>query len=169
MSQTDTNTQTMALCLWFDTQAEQAARFYTSIFKDSNIGTITRFGKEGFEIHGMPEGTAMTVDFELNGMKFTAINGGPMFKFSEATSIVVYCDTQEEIDHYWHHLTMEGEGGSCGWLKDKFGLSWQIIPNILPTYIAETDKEKKSRVMAAMYQMTKFNIQVMKDAYNGQA
>jgi len=167
MSQIENNSQSMAICLWFDTQAEEAARFYTSIFKNSSIGNITRFGKEGFEVHGMPEGTAMTVDFELNGMKFIAINGGPIFKFSEAISIVVNCENQEEIDHYWEHLTLEGEASQCGWLKDKFGVSWQIIPTILPKFFAEQDPEKKSRVMGTLYQMTKFNIQAMKEAYEG--
>ena len=109
----------MAICLWYDNQAEAAAEFYTSVFKDSKINRVSRFGKEGFEIHGKREGTAMTVDFEINGMNFFALNGGPKFKFNEAISVVIYCDTQEEIDHYWTRLTENGEEGPCGWGKDK--------------------------------------------------
>ena len=125
--------QEMTICLWYDSEAEEAAKFYTSIFKDSEIGEISRFGKEGFEHHGKPEGTAMTVSFKLNKMNFIALNGGPMFKFNEAISVMIHCDTQDEIDHYWFSLTEGGEEGPCGWLKDKYGVSWQIVPKITMT------------------------------------
>ena len=157
----------MAICLWYNDQAEEAATFYTSIFQDSEIGQISRFGKEGFEYHGKAEGTAMTVDFRLNQMKFIALNGGPKFRFNEAASIVVYCDTQEEIDSYWTKLTEGGEEGPCGWLKDKFGVSWQITPAILPGYLTVKDMAKRSRVERAAFQMKKFDIEKLKNAYAG--
>jgi predicted 3-demethylubiquinone-9 3-methyltransferase (glyoxalase superfamily) len=143
-------------CLWFDNQAEEAANFYTSIFKNSAITAVSRYGKEGFEFHGQPEGTAMTVVFQINGQTFTALNGGPVFKFNEAVSFQIFCDTQEEIDHYWEKLTEGGEEGQCGWLKDKYGLSWQIIPNILPSLM--TNPEKAGKVTNAFMQMKKFDI-----------
>ncbi|MEI6091436.1 MAG: VOC family protein [bacterium] len=161
-----TNTE-MNICLWYDGQAEEAANFYTSIFEDSEIGQISRFGKEGFEFHGKPEGTAMTVSFRLNQMNFIALNGGPQYKFTEAVSIIVNCDTQEEIDHYWYSLSKGGEEGPCGWLKDKFGLSWQINPRILSTYLTDKDKERRSRVEKLMFQMKKFDIELLKNAYEG--
>jgi predicted 3-demethylubiquinone-9 3-methyltransferase (glyoxalase superfamily) len=161
------NKQEMSICLWYDYQAEEAANFYTSIFQDSEIGLISRFGKEGFEYHGKPEGTVMSIDFSLNQMKFIAMNGGPKFKFNEALSIVVYCDTQEEVDYYWNKLTAGGEEGPCGWLKDKYALSWQITPTILPAYLADKDAEKRSRVSAVVFQMTKFDIKKIKKAYEG--
>ena len=157
----------MAICLWYNDQAEEAATFYTSIFQNSEIGQISRFGKEGFEYHGKAEGTAMTVDFRLNQMKFIALNGGPKFRFNEAASIVVYCDTQEEIDSYWTKLTEGGEEGPCGWLKDKFGVSWQITPAILPGYLTVKDMAKRSRVERAAFQMKKFDIEKLKNAYAG--
>ncbi|HET7732343.1 MAG TPA: VOC family protein [Paludibacter sp.] len=143
-------------CLWFDNQAEEAANFYTGIFKDSKIENISRYGKEGFEFHGQPEGTAMTVVFQINGQQFTALNGGPLFKFSEAISFQVFCDTQEEIDHYWEKLTAGGSESQCGWLKDKYGMSWQIIPSILPQLLA--DPAKAGKVTMAFMQMKKFEI-----------
>lgn len=150
-------TQHLNICLWFDNEAEEAARFYTSIFKNSTIGHISRYGKEGFEFHGKPEGTALTVSFKLNNMSFNALNGGPQFKFNESVSIVVNCDTQEEIDHYWNHLTSDGgKESQCGWLKDKYGLSWQIVPTILGSLMS--DPEKAPRVMNAFLQMKKFDI-----------
>ena len=157
----------MSICLWYNDQAEEAATFYTSIFQDSEIGQISRFGKEGFEYHGKAEGTTMTVDFRLNQMKFIALNGGPKFRFNEAASIVVYCDTQEEIDSYWAKLTEGGEEGPCGWLKDKFGVSWQITPAILPGYLTVKDMAKRSRVERAAFQMKKFDIEKLKNAYAG--
>lgn len=143
-------------CLWFDNQAEEAANFYSSIFKDSKIESISRYGKEGFEFHGQPEGTAMTVVFQINGQQFTALNGGPIFKFTEAISFQVFCDTQEEIDYYWEKLTADGNESQCGWLTDKYGLSWQIIPSILPQLLA--DPAKAGKVTMAFMQMKKFDI-----------
>jgi predicted 3-demethylubiquinone-9 3-methyltransferase (glyoxalase superfamily) len=159
-------TQQMAICLWYDHQAEEAARFYTSIFKNSQIGAISRYGKEGFEFHHKPAGTAMTVSFSLNGMSFTALNGGPEFKFSEAASVIVYCRTQEEIDHYWEKLTEGGKEGPCGWLKDKFGVSWQIVPAILPQLLTGKDSSKTQRVTNAYLHMKKFDIAALEAAYN---
>jgi predicted 3-demethylubiquinone-9 3-methyltransferase (glyoxalase superfamily) len=150
------------LCLWFDNQAEEAARFYTSLFKNSKIESTSRYGKEGFEIHGQPEGTAMTVSFTINGQSFTALNGGPVFKFNEAISIQVFCDTQEEIDHYWSKLSEGGEESQCGWLKDKYGLSWQVIPSILPELMS--DPERSGRVTEAFLKMKKFDIEKLKRA-----
>jgi predicted 3-demethylubiquinone-9 3-methyltransferase (glyoxalase superfamily) len=144
-------------CLWFDDQAEEAAVFYTSVFKDSKIEYISRYGKEGFEIHGQKEGTAMTVGFQLNGQSFTALNGGPVFKFTEAISFQLFCDTQEEIDYLWNNLTDGGSEGQCGWLKDKFGISWQIVPSILSKLLG--DPRKAGRVTNAFLQMKKFDIE----------
>ena len=149
----------MTICLWFDNQAEEAARFYTSVFKDSSIGNISRYGKEGFEIHGQKEGTVLTVSFSINGQSFVALNGGPLFKFSEAISFQVFCDTQEEIDNYWYKLTEGGQEGQCGWLKDKFGVSWQIIPSLLNKLLS--DPEKAGRVTSAFLQMKKFDIETL--------
>lgn len=152
-------TNQIAPCLWFDNQAEEAAKFYTSIFKNSKIENISRYGKEGFEFHGQAEGRVLTVAFQLNGQAFTALNGGPIFKFNEAISLQVYCDTQEEIDHYWNKLTDGGEEGQCGWLKDKYGVSWQIVPSILPKLMS--DPAKAEKVMQAFLHMTKFDIQAL--------
>lgn len=150
-------------CLWFDNQAEEAAKLYTSIFKDSEITTVNRYTKEGFEIHGQKEGTVMTVSFTINGQNFTALNGGPIFKFSEAVSFQVLCDTQEEIDHYWNAFTKDGgEESMCGWLKDKFGVSWQITPTILPELLK--DPEKAPRVTKVFMQMRKFDIEKLVNA-----
>ena len=159
--------QTMSICLWFDDQAEQAANHYLSIFKNSSLGKISRYGKEGFEFHKKPEGTAMVVEFTLNDMQFMALNGGPQFKFNESVSVVVNCDTQEEIDHYWNHLTLEGEEGPCGWLKDKFGLSWQIVPSILARYMSDPDSSTVQRVTAAFLKLKKFDSEELKNAYEG--
>jgi len=146
-------------CLWFDNQAEEAARYYVSIFNNSRIKKISHYGKEGFDVHGQHEGTVLTVDFEINGNPFTALNGGPIFKFNEAVSFQVYCDTQKEIDDYWDKLTGDGEEGQCGWLKDKYGVSWQIVPAVLPQLI--TDPSKSERVMKALLQMKKLNIETL--------
>jgi predicted 3-demethylubiquinone-9 3-methyltransferase (glyoxalase superfamily) len=158
--------QEMTICLWFDGQAEEAAKFYASIFPGAVIGQVSRFGKEGFEFHGKPEGTAMTVEFSLNGMKFVALNGGPLFRFTEAISIMIHCDTQEEIDHYWTKLTEGGEEQQCGWLKDKYGVSWQVNPTILPVYLNDKDTARRSRVAKMMFKMKKFDIKKLTDAYN---
>jgi predicted 3-demethylubiquinone-9 3-methyltransferase (glyoxalase superfamily) len=152
----------IAPCLWFDNQAEEAANFYTSIFKNSKIGNISRYGKEGFEIHGQKEGTALTVAFQINGQSFTALNGGPVFKFNEAISFQVFCETQEEIDYYWNNFTEGGEDGQCGWLKDRFGVSWQIVPSILPELMS--DPARAGKVMNAFLQMKKFDIEKLKQA-----
>jgi len=149
-------------CLWFDNQAEDAAIFYTSIFKNSKIENISRYGKEGYEVHGQKEGTALTVAFQINGQSFTALNGGPVFRINEAISFQIFCKTQEEIDEYWVKLTEGGEEGRCGWLKDKFGVSWQIIPTILPELMV--DPEKAGRVMQAFLKMSKFDIEKLKQA-----
>jgi predicted 3-demethylubiquinone-9 3-methyltransferase (glyoxalase superfamily) len=156
------STQKMSICLWFDNQAEEAAKFYTSVFKNSRIGKISRYGKEGFEFHRQPEGTAMVAPFWLNEMEFMALNGGPQFKFNESISIVVNCETQDEIDHYWSKLTEDGQESQCGWLKDKYGVSWQIVPAILAKLMS--DPEKAGRVMTAFLQMKKFDIEKLMQA-----
>jgi predicted 3-demethylubiquinone-9 3-methyltransferase (glyoxalase superfamily) len=147
-------------CLWFDNQAEEAANYYTSIFNDSKIESISYYGKEGFEIHGQQEGTVLTVAFKINGQPFTALNGGPIFKFNESISLQIFCDTQEEIDNYWRKLTDGGEESECGWLKDKYGVSWQITPSILPKLIC--DPTRSERVMKALLQMKKLDIEKLK-------
>jgi predicted 3-demethylubiquinone-9 3-methyltransferase (glyoxalase superfamily) len=156
-------------CLWFDNQAEEAAKFYVSLFHNSAMGTVTRYGKEGFEVHGRPEGSVLTVSFRLEGQEFTALNGGPRFKFSEAISFVVRCETQTEVDRYWDKL---GEGGDerarqCGWLKDKYGVSWQIVPAALFEMMEGTDSRKSERVMRTMLQMTKLDLAALRQAYEG--
>jgi predicted 3-demethylubiquinone-9 3-methyltransferase (glyoxalase superfamily) len=159
--------QKITPCLWFDHQAEAAAKFYTSVFNRSKIGKISRYGKEGFEIHGHREGTVMTVEFQINGQTFTALNGGPEFKFNEAVSFQVPCDTQAEIDFYWQKLSAGGKKVQCGWLKDKFGVSWQIFPTVLPKLLSSPDKEKSGRVMKAMLQMKKIDLAKLQRAYDG--
>lgn len=154
----------LKICLWYNDQAEEAANFYTSIFKNSSINRISRYGKEGFEFHGKPEGTVMTIEYTLNGMNFLGLNGGPQFKFNEACSIVVSCETQEEIDYYWENLTKGGEEGPCGWLKDKFGVSWQIVPSMLQNILTGSDSQKINRVTNAFLQMKKFDIEALKNA-----
>ena len=151
-------------CLWFDTQAEEAAKFYASVFKNSKIGKISRYGQEGFEVHGKKAGTVMTVEFEIEGQKFLALNGGPHFKFNEAVSFQVHCETQEEIDHFWSTLAKDGEEGRCGWLKDKFGLSWQVFPRALPEMLMDGNSETAQRVMRSMLQMRKIDIAALKRA-----
>ena len=159
--------QKISPCLWFVDQGEEAAKFYTSIFKDSKIGDVTRYGKEGYEIHGREEGTVMTVEFEIEGQKFLALNGGPIFKFNEAISFQVYCETQEEVDYYWEKLSEGGDekAQQCGWLKDKYGVSWQIVPTILIKMLKDKNSEKSQKVMKAMLQMHKLDISTLKKAY----
>jgi predicted 3-demethylubiquinone-9 3-methyltransferase (glyoxalase superfamily) len=159
--------QTITPCLWFDDQAEEAARFYTSIFKNSRIGRISRYGKEGYEIHGKPEGTVLTVEFEIDGQTFTALNGGPVFKFNEAVSFQVHCETQEDVDYFWGRLSEGGDekAQQCGWLKDKYGVSWQIVPTILVAMLQDKDPGKSDWVMKAMLQMKKLDIRALKQAY----
>ncbi len=154
--------QTLTPCLWFDTEGEDAANFYTSVFPNSKIVEVARYGSAG----PRPEGTVMTVSFELDGQKFLALNGGPEFTFSEAISFQVSCKTQEEVDAYWSKLSEGGEEGPCGWLKDKFGLSWQIVPRVLPRLMMDPDPAKAGRVMQAMMQMTKIDIAALERAYH---
>lgn len=163
------NKQQIAPCLWFDNQAEEAAKFYTSIFDNSSIGKISYYGKEGHEVHGQPEGKVLTVEFTLRGQPFTALNGGPHFKFNEAVSFQVYCDTQKELDYYWEKLSKGGkpEAQQCGWLKDKYGLSWQIVPSMLGKLMSSSDKAASGRVMNALLQMKKLDIAALQKAYDG--
>ncbi len=157
-------------CLWFDNEGEDAAKLYCSVFKNSRMGKVTRYGKEGFEIHGQPEGKVMTVDFELEGAKFVALNGGPHFKFSEAISFQIHCETQDEIDYYWSKLTAGGgEESQCGWLKDKFGLSWQVTPVALIEMLSGGDAAGAQRVTKAFLQMKKFDLAALKRAYEGKS
>ena len=157
--------QRITPCLWFDSQAEKAAKFYTSIFKRSKIVSIARYGKEGSKASGRPKGTVMTVLFQLEGQEFLALNGGPQFKFSEAISFIVNCRTQKEIDEYWKKLSAGGEEGPCGWLKDRYGMSWQIVPAVLGEMLQDKDPEKAERVMKAMLQMKKIDVKALKEAY----
>jgi len=161
-------TQRITPCLWFDDQAEQAATLYTSIFPGSRIVTVSRYGEAGREVHGRPPGSAMVVAFELEGQAFTALNGGPVFKFNEAISLQVSCRTQEEVDHYWEKLSHGGDeqAQQCGWLKDRYGLSWQIVPVALLEMMADPDPVKSGRVMQAMLQMKKIDIKGLRQAYS---
>jgi predicted 3-demethylubiquinone-9 3-methyltransferase (glyoxalase superfamily) len=152
-------------CLWFDKEAEEAAKFYVSVFKNSKIGKISRYGKEGFEVHGMKAGTVMTVEFELEGQKFLALNGGPHFKFNEAVSFQVHCKTQDDVDYFWSKLSAGGKEAPCGWLKDKFGLSWQVIPDVLPRLLTDKNAEKAGRVMESMLRMKKIDIAALQRAH----
>ncbi len=157
--------QEITPCLWFDSNAEEAVNFYTSVFKKSKIGKISRYGEEGYEIHGKPAGTVLTVEFELNGQTFTALNGGPVFKFNEAISFQVSCKSQKEVDYYWEKLSEGGEKGQCGWLKDKYGVSWQIVPTVLGEMLQGKVTKKSERVMKALLQMKKLDIRKLKQAY----
>ncbi|PYM42938.1 MAG: hypothetical protein DME12_05655 [Candidatus Rokuibacteriota bacterium] len=151
--------------LWFDTQAEEAVNFYVSIFKNSRIGSIAHYEEEAAKASGRPKGSVMTVAFELDGQEFIALNGGPLFKFTEAISLVVNCETQEEVDHFWKRLTAGGQEVQCGWLKDRFGVSWQIVPTVLGEMLQDKDPGKSRRVMAAMLKMKKINIEALKKAH----
>ena len=146
--------------LWFNDQAEEAMNFYVSIFKNSEAGSVTRYGDAG----PGPKGSVMTANFQLDGVDFTALNGGPQFPFTEAVSFVVHCDTQQEIDHYWDTLTAGGRPSQCGWLKDKFGLSWQVVPDVLPRLLKDPDPRKSQRVVQALMQMTKLDIARLQQA-----
>ena len=159
--------QKITPCLWFDSEAEDAARFYTSVFKNSRIGRIARYGKEGKEIHGRPEGSVLTVEFEINGQMFTALNGGPVFKFNEAVSFQVPCDSQDDVDYYWERLSAGGDekAQQCGWLKDKYGVSWQIVPTVLGKMLQDKERKRADRVMKAMLQMKKVDIAGLERAY----
>ena len=162
-------TQRFTPCLWFDDEAETAARYYVGIFKSSRITTITRYGSAGFETHHRPTGSVMTVAFELDGQSFTALNGGPIFKFNEAVSFQVNCSTQEEIDYYWDKLSAGGDPTAqvCGWLKDKFGLSWQIVPSSMDELFKNEKSEGSQRAMDAMLKMKKLDIAELRRAYDG--
>ena len=159
--------QTIAPCLWFDNQAEEAAKYYTGIFKNSKILEISRYGEAGKEIHRRPPGSVMVVSFELDGQRFTALNGGPRFTFNEAISFQVYCDTQEQIDYHWEKLSQGGDpkAQQCGWLKDKYGLSWQVVPRILTELVKDPKSEKAQRAMTALLQMKKIDIAGLQQAY----
>lgn len=145
-------------CLWFDTEAEDAANFYVSVFKDGRITQVSRYGEAGREVHGKPPGSVMVVAFEIDGQAFTALNGGSQFKFSEAVSFQVMCDSQAEIDHFWSKLSAGGRESQCGWLKDKFGLSWQIVPSVLPQLLSGADGARLNRMMGAIMKMKKFDL-----------
>jgi len=159
----------IAPCLWFDNQAEEAAKFYTGIFKNSKILKTTHYGKEGQEVHKRPEGSVMTVAFELDGHKFTALNGGPIFKFNEAISFEIRCETQAEVDYYWEKLSAGGDekAQQCGWLKDRYGVSWQVVPISLVEMLDDQKSPNSQRAMKAMMQMKKIDIAAMKRAYEG--
>ena len=154
--------------LWFNDNAEEAANFYASIFKDSKIGRIARYGEEAAEKTGRPNGSVMTIEFELEGQRFVGLNGGPMFKFTEAISFVVNCETQEEVDYFWEKLSGGGEKSRCGWLTDRFGLSWQVVPTVLIDMMHDKDPGKSQRVMEAVLQMDKIDISKLKRATEGQ-
>ena len=154
-------------CLWFDTEAEDAAKFYCSVFKNSRIGKVNRYVDEGQEIHGKPAGSVMAVEFELDGQKFAALNGGPQFKFDEAISFQVHCNDQKEVDYYWEKLSAGGKEVACGWLTDKFGLSWQIVPTALFEMLASPDQNKVKRVTKTFLKMKKFDIAALKRAFDG--
>jgi predicted 3-demethylubiquinone-9 3-methyltransferase (glyoxalase superfamily) len=160
--------QKITPCLWFDGEAEEAARFYVSIFRNSRIGHISHYGKEGFEVHGRPEGSVMVVAFELGGQSFAALNGGPNFKFNEAISFQIPCETQEEIDYFSERLAAAGDIGPCGWLKDKFGLSWQVFPAALPDMLRDPDMAKAARAMRTMLGMKKIDLAQLRAAYLGE-
>jgi predicted 3-demethylubiquinone-9 3-methyltransferase (glyoxalase superfamily) len=154
-------------CLWFDSQGEEAAKHYTSIFKDSKIKSVSHYTSEGQDVHGKPPGSVLTVEFELEGRNFVALNGGPQFKFTEAVSFQVFCDSQDEVDHFWSKLGEGGEEGPCGWVKDKFGLSWQVVPKVMMAMLMDTDRTKANRAMKAMLQMRKLDIATLQKAYAG--
>lgn len=159
--------QKITPCLWFDTQAEEAAEFYVSVFEDSRIVRVLHYTEAGYEIHSKPAGTVLTVEFEISGQRFTALNGGPQFHFNESMSLEVNCETQQEIDYYWQKLSEGGEKGNCGWLKDKFGLSWQVTPILLGEMLSDPDQNKCMRVMNALLQMRKLDVRELEKAYKG--
>jgi predicted 3-demethylubiquinone-9 3-methyltransferase (glyoxalase superfamily) len=157
--------QKITPCLWFDDQAEEAAKFYVSIFKNSKVKSITRYGEAGARASGRPKGSVMTVTFEIEGQEFVALNGGPLFKFTEAISLMVKCETQKEIDDMWNKLSAGGEEGPCGWLKDKYGLSWQIVAPGIDEMLGDKDAGKSERVMEAVLKMGKIDLARLKQAY----
>jgi predicted 3-demethylubiquinone-9 3-methyltransferase (glyoxalase superfamily) len=154
--------------LWFDTQAEEAAQFSVSVFPHSRIKRINRYGRVGREVHGKEAGSVLTVEFEIGGQPFVALNGGPQFKFNEAVSFQMFCDTQDEIDYFWGKLSAGGQESQCGWLKDKYGLSWQVVPSSLPQMLSDPDTAKSERAMAALLKMKKFDLAALRRAHDGQ-
>lgn len=159
--------QKITPCLWFDDKAEDAAKLYVSIFKNSKLGQVTRYGDSGSQISGKPKGSIMTVTFEIEGQEFVALNGGPLFKFTEAVSFMVKCKSQQDIDEMWSKLSEGGEEGPCGWLKDKYGLSWQIVVPEWDEMLRDKDSEKSERVMVAILHMSKPDMQRVQQAYEG--
>jgi predicted 3-demethylubiquinone-9 3-methyltransferase (glyoxalase superfamily) len=161
--------QRITPCLWFDDQAEEAAGFYTTVFKNSRIVRVSRYGEAGRDVHGKPAGSVMVVAFELDGQAFTALNGGPVFTFNEAISLQVHCETQEEVESYWERLSQGGDekAQQCGWLKDRYGVSWQIVPALLPEMLGDPDAARSQRAMAAMLTMKKIDIETLKRAFAG--
>jgi predicted 3-demethylubiquinone-9 3-methyltransferase (glyoxalase superfamily) len=159
--------QKITPCLWYDKEAEDAAKFYVSIFPNSKLGRISYYGNEGQEIHGGRPGSVLYVEFEIDGQPFVAMNGGPLFKFNEAVSFQVHCETQEEIDYFWDRLTEGGQEVQCGWLKDKYGLSWQVVPTVMAKMMTDPDRAKSDRVMKAFLQMKKYDIAALERAYAG--
>ena len=160
---------TIVPCLWFDDQAEAAANFYVGIFPNSKITTMSRYGEAGRDVHGREPGSVLTVDFELDGQRFTALNGGPIFKFNEALSFQIHCDDQQELDYYWDRLSAGGDPNAqqCGWLKDRYGLSWQVVPIVMLEMLEDSLSERSQRAFAAMMQMKKLDIAALKKAYDG--
>lgn len=154
-------------CLWFDTEAEEAAKFYTSIFDNSRIKRVARYGKAGREVHRKEPGSVMVVEFDINGQSFLALNGGPQFKFNEAVSFQVMCDTQQEIDYFWSKLTQGGQEGPCGWLKDRYGVSWQVVPSVVPQMMTDASSGRSDRAMDALMQMKKPDLATLQRAYAG--
>jgi predicted 3-demethylubiquinone-9 3-methyltransferase (glyoxalase superfamily) len=161
--------QKITTCLWFDSNAEEAVSFYSTVFKNSKIKETTRYVEAGQEIHGKPAGSVLTVNFELEGREFLALNGGPLFKFNESISLIIHCESQQEIDYYWERLRQGGDerAQQCGWLKDRFGVSWQIVPTALQKMIADPDPAKVQRVMQALFPMKKLDADALKRAYQG--
>jgi len=159
--------QKITPCLWFDDKAEDAAKFYVSIFKNSKLGQVTRYGDSGAQVSGRPKGSVMTVTFEVEGQEFVALNGGPLFKFTEAVSFMVKCESQQDIDEMWSKLSEGGEEGPCGWLKDKYGLSWQIVVSEWDEMLRDKDTEKSERAMTAILQMSKPDMRRVRQAYEG--
>jgi predicted 3-demethylubiquinone-9 3-methyltransferase (glyoxalase superfamily) len=159
----------IAPCLWFDSEAEEAARYYTGIFKNSRILQVSRYGEAGREVHGRPPGSVMTVEFELDGQPFTALNGGPLFKFNEAVSFQIACESQEELDHYWEKLSAGGDPNAqqCGWLKDRFGVSWQVFPSAVRELVSDPQSPASQRAFKAMLEMKKLDLAKLKRAYEG--
>ena len=157
--------QKISPCLWFDNQAEEAVNLYVSIFKNTKIGNITHYGEEGAKVSGRLKGSVMTVTFQLDGQEFMALNGGPHFQFTEAVSFIIHCASQEEVDELWEKLSDGGEKGQCGWLKDKYGLSWQIVPTVLSEMMQSHDHKKTNRVMSTLLQMKKLDIKRLQEAY----